>query len=133
MMAQDDWQTLPTDQANRNGQGFGQAARAYLAAAAHRSVREQEAEIFRRANAVLRRTRASDGLARVRALADNYRLWSATIDLLSDPGNSLPADLRASIVSIGRAVLREIDGGEPDFDFLISINENIAGGLFDRA
>ena len=37
--------------------------------------------------------------------------------------------LRASIVSVGFAVQREMDREDPDFDFLISINENIAAGL----
>ena len=50
-------------------------------------------------------------------------------DLMRDPLNALPQDLRASIVSVGLAVQREMDRDEPDFDFLIAINENIAAGL----
>ncbi len=50
-------------------------------------------------------------------------------DLMRDPDNALPEALRASIISVGRSVQREMDGDTPDFDFLISINENIAAGL----
>jgi hypothetical protein len=33
------------------------------------------------------------------------------------------------MVSVGLAVQREMDRAAPDFDFLISVNENIAAGL----
>jgi flagellar protein FlaF len=107
-----------------------QAVRAYATAAEHRSVREQEAEIFRLANATLRRARESDRrVARVRALADNDRLWMMVIGLVSDPANALPEELRASIISVGLAVQREMQRESPNFDFLIAVNENIAAGL----
>ena len=50
-------------------------------------------------------------------------------DLMRDPTNALPQDLRASILSVGITVQREMDEQSPDFDFLISINESIAQGL----
>jgi flagellar biosynthesis regulator FlaF len=105
-------------------------ARAYAAAASHRGLREQEADIFMRTNAALRR--AHEGgrtLDRVRALADNDRLWTAVIDLLRDPENALPAQLKASMVSVGRTVQREMQRETPDLGFLIQVNENIAAGL----
>ena len=43
--------------------------------------------------------------------------------------DALPPDLRASIVSVGIAVQREMTRDNPDLDFLISINDNIAAGL----
>ena len=106
-----------------------QASRAYAASAANRPAREQEAEVFRRANAALRRARGGDAAVRARALADNERLWSTVIDLVRDPGNALPAPLRANLASIGLAVQREMRGAAPDFDFLLGINEDIAAGL----
>lgn len=109
--------------------GMDMARRAYAASAAHRSPREQEAEVFRRAIAALRNGRGSNPVAQVRALADNARLWGAVIDLMRDPQNALPADLRASIVSVGLAVQREMQRDAPDFDFLIGVNEDIAAGL----
>lgn len=105
------------------------AARAYEAAATQRSAREQEADVFRRAIGALKSARDSEPISRIRAIADNRRLWLAVTDLTRDPGNALPQELRASIVSVGIAVQREMDRSTPNFDFLISINEHIAEGL----
>jgi flagellar protein FlaF len=110
-------------------QGFREATRAYAASASRRSVREQEAEVFRHVNAALRRAREAGGVARTRALADTVRLWNAVLDLLGDPENELPAELRAAIISVGLAARREARSDEPDFDFLITVHENIAAGL----
>ncbi|ODU55309.1 MAG: hypothetical protein ABS99_07700 [Acetobacteraceae bacterium SCN 69-10] len=106
-----------------------QAARAYAASSAHRSLRAQEADVFRHANAALRRGQDAGALGRVRALADNARLWTAVIDLMRDPENALPEALRASIVSVGLAVQREMQGPAPDFAFLIAVNDDMAAGL----
>ena len=106
------------------------AVRAYQTSVDRRSLREQEADVFRRVLGALRHAQTvSDPLARVRAVADNRRLWTAVTDLLRDPDNRLPVALRASIISIGHTVQREMDGTNPDFDFLISVNENLAAGL----
>jgi flagellar biosynthesis activator protein FlaF len=106
-----------------------QASNAYAASASHRSLREQEAEVFKRTNAVLRRAMQRGGVARVRALADNQLLWSTVTTLLVDPDNALPAELRAAIVSVAMAVQREMRASEPDFEFLLTINQNMADGL----
>ncbi len=110
-------------------QTLTRAARAYENASAHRSPREQEADVFRYANGALRSGRNGGPMARVKAIADNRRLWMTVVDLLRDPANALPAELRASVVSVGLAVQREMDGDAPDFEFLIGVNENIAAGL----
>jgi flagellar protein FlaF len=112
---------------------MNQATQAYAAAATHRSPREQEADVFRRATGALKTARNADLIQRVRALADNRRLWMTVSDLMRDPSNALPVDIRAGIVSIGLTVQREMDRDSPDFDFLISINENIAAGLASQA
>ena len=111
---------------------MNQAARAYANAATHRSQREQEADVFRRATGALKSARDSGRMPRVRAIADNRRLWLTVNDLMRDPQNPLPQELRASIVSVGLAVQREMDRDAPDFDFLIAINENIAAGLSEQ-
>jgi flagellar protein FlaF len=108
---------------------MNQAAYAYKSAANHRSHREQEADVFHRAIGALRAAREAEPLSRARALSDNRLLWLTVNDLMRDPANSLPLDLRASILSVGLAVQREMDRDRPDFDFLISVNENIAAGL----
>lgn len=61
------------------------------------------------------------------------RLWSIFINDLSNDENGLPAELRASLISIGLWVRKEadlIDRGDSDnFDGLIDINRLIADGL----
>jgi len=105
------------------------AAFAYAAASSHRSVRDQEAEVFKRVNYVLRSAIAGRKLDQVRAISDNRRLWSTLLDLLRDPDNALPEELRASIISVGCTVQREMQNAAPNFGFLIAINENLAAGL----
>ena len=102
---------------------------AYQSASRHRSLREQEADVFLRVNAGLRQAQLSDGPVASRALADNDRLWITLIDQLRDPANALAPPLRASIISVGLAVQREAAREEPDLSFLIGINEQLAAGL----
>jgi len=106
-----------------------QAARAYRAASARRGPREQEADVFRRVTGALRAARDGTALSQTKALADNSRLWMMIGDLLRDPDNALPAALRASIVSVGQALQREMRQPAPDFAFLIAVNEDITAGL----
>lgn len=110
---------------------MNRAARAYDAASVKRSQRAQEADVFRRAIGALRAARAGSPIDQVRALADNRRLWTSVTDLMRDPLSTLPPPLRAQIISVGLTVQREMDNDEPNFDFLIKINENIAAGLSD--
>ena len=105
------------------------AARAYQASADNRSLRAQEADVFMRANGALRSALTGSGVERVRALADNRRLWLTIMGVVMDPDNKLPAPLRASFVSVGRSVQREMDANAPDLDFLIAVNENVIAGL----
>jgi flagellar biosynthesis regulator FlaF len=103
--------------------------RAYGAARAARDPREQEADIFRRVTGSLRAVQQQDGPARVRAVADNRRLWLAVESAVIDPSNQLPQQMRAGLVSLGRAVQREMDQADPDIAFLIEVNEQVARGL----
>ncbi len=106
-----------------------QAARAYRAASAHRTPREQEADVFRRATGALRAAQDGTQMEKVKALSDNTRLWMMVGDLMRDPANALPETLRASIVSVGKALQREMQQPAPDFAFLIAVNEDITAGL----
>lgn len=105
------------------------ASRAYASAASNRTPRELEADIFRTVIARLQASRETSAIARVRALADNRRLWTTVTDLVRDDRNPLPPETRAGIISIGQTVQREMDSDEPNFEFLISINRNMADGL----
>ena len=105
------------------------AMRAYQVAADSRSLRAQEADVFFRATGALRNARHGEPVDKVRAIADNQRLWLTVLGLVQDPANQLPAPVRASLISVGRSVQREMDQPAPDFEFLIAVNENIAAGL----
>ena len=105
------------------------ATRAYQQSARHRSVRDQEADVFRGVNARLRAAQDEQGIALTRALADNGRLWTTLLDLIRDPANPMPTPLKASILSVGLAVQREAAQDTPDLPFLIGINEQLAAGL----
>jgi flagellar biosynthesis regulator FlaF len=105
------------------------AHRGYEMSSGLRTLREQEADVFRRVNGALRASEGAGPVQRVRALADNRRLWQAVSDLLRDPANGLPRELRAGLVSIGIAVQREMDRDAPDLNFLVGVNEDIAAGL----
>lgn len=85
--------------------------------------------MFRRAIGALRAAKSAGPVEQVRALADNRRLWTAIDNLMRDPANQLPQPLRASIISVGLAVRREMEQTFPDFEFLIGVNESIAAGL----
>jgi flagellar biosynthesis regulator FlaF len=106
-----------------------QGALAYQKASGYRSAREQEADVFRRATGALRVAMEGGRMAQVRAVADNRRLWQAVTDLMTDPSNALPMDIRAGLISLGIAVRREMDRPDPNLSFLIGINENIIAGL----
>lgn len=105
------------------------ATRAYQASSAHRSLRDQEADVFRRATGMLRAAKDAGPTERMRAIVDNSRLWTMVSGLLRDPANKLPNPICASLISISKAVEREMAQPEADFDFLIGVNENVAAGL----
>lgn len=108
------------------------AQRAYAAASAARSLRAQEAEVFARVIASLRQGARGSSADRVRAMADTSLLWSSVLDQVRDPANQLPERLRGMIASIAIAVQREVATEQPNFAFLIEVNENIAAGLSDN-
>jgi len=103
--------------------------RAYASTSAVRPPRLQEADLFFRVNGGLRAGQEIGGLKLVRALADNRRLWAQIELVAADHENQLPRETRAQLISISRAVQRELDAPAPDLDFLIEVNENIAAGL----
>lgn len=108
---------------------YNLAASGYGATASLRPARNQEADVFRQAARSLSAARNGRNIEQIRALADNRRMWMLVIGLMRDPSNALPAELRASIISLGLAVQRESESESPDFDFLVSVNHNMAAGL----
>jgi flagellar protein FlaF len=69
----------------------------------------------------------------VEALFFINRLWSFFIDDLMKPDNALPAEVRASLISVGIWLLRETEaigaGNSDNFKGLIEVSELIAEGL----
>ncbi len=108
------------------------AVQAYRKSASHRTLREQEADVFYRVNASLRAACKDKPAAVARAIADDERLWITLMDVLTDPANGLPEETRAAILSVGHAIRREFKSTTPDLAFLIDMNEQIAAGLAGR-
>jgi flagellar protein FlaF len=94
-----------------------------------------EAKVFERIAGQLAQAEAlrPTAVRRVRAIAEARRLWLHTATLCADPDNHLPQALRAQIISVALAVLREIDGESPDVAWLAEITRTIAEGLRDAS
>ena len=103
--------------------------RGYGATQRVRTLREQEADVFRRINYGLKAALNSDAIDRARAISDNRRLWFAIEAALVNPENQLPETTRLGIMRLGRGVQREMENPEPDIDFLININDQMIAGL----
>ena len=103
--------------------------RGYGATQRTRSLREQEADVFRRVNFGLKAALNADLIERARAISDNRRLWLAIEVAMVNPENMLPEVTRVGIMRLGRSVQREMDSIEPDIAFLININEQMIAGL----
>jgi flagellar protein FlaF len=93
----------------------------------------QEREIVARVTHRLKLAQQkNDPVETARAISDNQVLWTVLMADLQNPANALPPALKASIVSVGMAVMREMDRmgkGTLDFDFLVTVNQNIMDGL----
>jgi flagellar protein FlaF len=105
------------------------ARRAYQQTRQAMAPREQEADVFRRVTGALKVALAQEGIVRARAIADNRRLWIALEASIRHPANQLPQQTKVTMLNVGRAVLREMEGTEPDLGFLIEVNEQVAEGL----
>lgn len=92
--------------------------------------KQMEAEVFARCTRAIRAAETGTVLDRVRAAADNRRLWDAVQASVSDPANALPQGLRAGLARLAQAVLRECDAAEPDLAFIAEVNEQTAAGLW---
>lgn len=98
------------------------------------SPRETEYRLFARVTASLidaQRDRAS-GPALIEPLDWNRRLWSTLATDCSLPGNQMPQQLRAQIISLSLWVSRytsDVARGNADIDALIDVNKAIMEGL----
>ncbi len=92
--------------------------------------KQMEAEVFARCTRAVRAAESGGVLDRVRAVADNRRLWEAVLMSVGDPANALPQDLRGGLARLAQAVVRECDSEEPDLAFIAEVNEHTAAGLW---
>ena len=102
-----------------------------------RTPREQERDVIALVPQRLRAASAAkdDAILLARAISDNTTVWYILVSDLSSEGNQLPIELRAQIVSVGLAVIREcekLSKSDVDLDFLISVNQAIIDGLSDN-
>jgi flagellar protein FlaF len=102
-----------------------------------RTPREQERDIIALVTQRLRAAQAAkdDAILLARAVSDNTTVWYILVSDLSSDGNQLPIELRAQIVSVGLAVIREcekLNKADVDLDFLVSVNQAIIDGLSDN-
>ena len=102
--------------------------RGYGATQRVRTLREQEADVFRRVNYGLRAALNSDAIDRARAVSDNRRLWLAIEASMDNPDKLISEVTRVGIMRLGRGVQREMENQEPDIAFLIDINEQMIAG-----
>ncbi len=114
--------------------------RAYQQAAARsESPREAELRLFGQVTRALVDASAvpeDDFTTRIEALDWNRRLWSALATDCSVPENTLPASLRAQIISLSLWVNRHsslVMRKEDTFEALIDVNRMMMQGLSGRA
>lgn len=79
---------------------------------------------------------ATDIARRIDAIDWNRRLWSTLARDCAEPGNKLPAEVKAGIISLSLFVGRnssEVMRGEDDFETLIEINKIMMQALSQKA
>jgi flagellar protein FlaF len=101
--------------------------------------RDREREAIDRSIALLEKARAAGPQSRDAVDALHYldRLWSLLLEDLANAENQLPRELRASLISIGLWILREIESirtqRSSNFGGLIDISQMISNGLGGKA
>ncbi|AQX20271.1 flagellar biosynthesis regulator FlaF [Bartonella sp. WD16.2] len=99
------------------------------------SARERERSLFDRCIKLLLDAKAKGpGSHEVNeAVQFARKLWIILIEDLGQAENALPPELKASLISIGFFILKEIqkldEGKTADFDVLVEISESIRDGL----
>jgi flagellar biosynthesis activator protein FlaF len=97
--------------------------------------REREKEAINRSIELLMEAKRHGAKSREAVDALHYldRLWSLLLDDLAHAENRLPKELKASLISIGIWILREIDDlrneRSKDFAGLIDVSQIISNGL----
>jgi flagellar biosynthesis activator protein FlaF len=97
--------------------------------------RDRERQAIERSIELLNKAKAAGARSREAVDALHYldRLWTLLLDDLAQAENRLPRELKASLISIGIWILREIDAlrteRTEDFAGLIDVSTIISNGL----
>lgn len=98
-----------------------------------RAARDVEYDAFARVTRLLRQAdRRCTVPQAAEAVHRNNELWTLLAADLADPGNALPADMRAGLISLASFCIRRghaVLNGEGTTDALIEINLTIMKGL----
>lgn len=100
-----------------------------------RGARERESALFNHCIKLLQAAQKA-GLktpAALDAVLFTRKLWGVLIEDLGQIGNAFPKEMKASLISIGFFILKEIDrlekGEAINFDTVIEISQSISDGL----
>lgn len=98
--------------------------------------RSAERELLLRSIELFERAKASGEpttLAWTEAIAFSQRLWSTLLTDLASPENSLPAEARAGLISIGLFILRTLDdarsGRVEEVSAVLDVTNTVAEAL----
>ena len=95
------------------------------------TARDIEYDAFSRVTRSLQRAQRGEG-SLVQAASSNCELWSTLATDLADDENALPAELRASLLSLAIFSIRHgqsVMSGQRTADALIQVNMSIMKGL----
>ncbi|MBC9246184.1 flagellar biosynthesis regulator FlaF [Paracoccus sp. 11-3] len=98
-----------------------------------RTARDAEYDVISRVTRMLRQASLTDrSIDTVQAVHKNNELWTLLATDLADPGNALPDETKAGLLSLAAFSLRQghsILAGQGAVDALIDINMSIMKGL----
>ncbi|MCF3974236.1 flagellar biosynthesis regulator FlaF [Paracoccus salsus] len=102
-------------------------------ASAVRTARDAEYDVISRVTRLLRQSDRAGGSAEsIMAVHKNNELWTLLAADLAEPGNALPEDMKAGLLSLAGFALRHghsVLAGQGTTDVLIEINMSIMKGL----
>lgn len=99
------------------------------------SARETERSLFDQSILMLEEARDEGGYSfkGIEAVQFTSRLWMLVLEDLGSPANGLPPELRASLISIGIFILKELEAIRQEtstgYDSIIEITKTIRDGL----
>ena len=99
------------------------------------SARQTERSLFDQSIMMLEEARKEGGYSfkGIEAVQFTSRLWMLVLEDLGSPANGLPPELRASLISIGIFILKELEAirqeRSADYDSIIEITRTIRDGL----